>query len=201
MFSVNSCYNLLIAARQTEELNAPLLAALKKLWKSDIPSKILVFGWRLLLDRLPTRAALARRGFLANTDELRCVFCTQHDEDSTHLFFSCPFSQGVWNDVFQWIGKAIPTGLESCDHFMLFGDLFKLKDDGKIRFLVWLATTWNVWNLRNKVICNGVNPEAATLLEAIKISSWTWLSNRFGRNSCIPFSCWCIDPISCIQNS
>jgi hypothetical protein len=171
MFSVISLYNLLLAARQTKELNEPLLAALKKLWKSDIPSKILVFGWRLLLNRLPTRAALARRGVLANTNELQCVFCNQNEEDSIHLFFSCPFSQGVWNDVSQWIGKAIPTGLEPCDHFMLFGDLFKLKDDGKIRFLVWLATTWNVWNLRNKVIFYGVTPEAATLLEDIKISS------------------------------
>jgi hypothetical protein len=171
MFSVKSYYNLLLAARHTEELNEPLLAALKKLWKSDIPSKILVFGWRLLLNRLPTRAALARRGVLANTNELQCVFCNQSEEDSIHLFFSCPFSQGVWNDVSQWIGKAIPTCLEPCDHFMLFGDLFKLKDDGKIRFLVWLATTWNVWNLRNKVIFYGVTPEAATLLEDIKISS------------------------------
>jgi hypothetical protein len=107
----------------------------------------------------------------------------------------------VWNDVSHWIGKDIPTGMESCDHFMLFGELFKLKDDGKICFLVWLATTWNVWNLRNKVIFNGATPEASTLLEDIKISSWIWLSNRFSRNSCIPFSCWCIDHMSCIQST
>jgi hypothetical protein len=84
---------------------------------------------------------------------------------------------------------------------MMFGDLFKLKDDGKIRFLVWLAITWNVWNLCNKVIFYGITLEASRLLEDIKISSWTWLSNRFGRNSCIPFSCWCIDHMSCIQST
>jgi hypothetical protein len=70
---------------------------------------------------------------------------------------------------------------------MSFGELFNLKDAGKIRFLVWLATTWNVWNLRNKVIFNGDAPEPSTLLEAIKISSWTWFSNRFARNSLYSF--------------
>jgi hypothetical protein len=32
--------------------------AVKKLWKNDIPSKVNFFGWRLLLEKLPTRAAL-----------------------------------------------------------------------------------------------------------------------------------------------
>jgi hypothetical protein len=95
MFSVKSCYSLLLTFRQLAELDEDLLMALRKLWKSDIPSKVKVFGWRLLLKKLPTRAALSRRGILDNQHDLRCVFCSLSIEDTTHLFFSCPFIQGV----------------------------------------------------------------------------------------------------------
>ncbi|PNX61621.1 cysteine-rich receptor-like protein kinase, partial [Trifolium pratense] len=39
-----------------------ILTALHKLWKNNVPSKVGVFGWRLLLDKLPTRANLASKG-------------------------------------------------------------------------------------------------------------------------------------------
>ncbi|PNX60714.1 hypothetical protein L195_g060318, partial [Trifolium pratense] len=31
------------------------------LWRNDVPSKVNFFGWRLLLERLPTRMALHHR--------------------------------------------------------------------------------------------------------------------------------------------
>ncbi|MCI36007.1 hypothetical protein A2U01_0057229, partial [Trifolium medium] len=40
------------------ELDPNVLVAIRKLWRNDVPSKITVFGWRLLLERLPTRMAL-----------------------------------------------------------------------------------------------------------------------------------------------
>jgi hypothetical protein len=99
-----------------------------------------VFGWRLLLKRLPTRAALSRCEILVNPHELSCVFCSLPIEDTTHLFFSCPFSQGEWQEVFKWLGKDITVGSEGWHHFMLFGDLFRIKDDGRVRYLIWLAS-------------------------------------------------------------
>jgi hypothetical protein len=76
-------------------------------------------------------------------------------EDTTHLFFSCPFSQGVWNEILNWLGMDLP-GSEGWHHFMLFGDLFRIKDAGRVRYLIWLAVTWNISQLRNDVIFKGV---------------------------------------------
>ncbi|GAU32897.1 hypothetical protein TSUD_393180 [Trifolium subterraneum] len=61
LFSVKSCYNALLQNNQLEELDSNVLNAIKHLWRNDVPSKILVFGWRLLLERLPTRLALTQR--------------------------------------------------------------------------------------------------------------------------------------------
>ncbi|KAK2351717.1 hypothetical protein QL285_096925 [Trifolium repens] len=57
-----SAYFLLLNDRIMQDLNPFVLTALQMLWENDIPSKVGVFGWRLLLEKLPTRAALASRG-------------------------------------------------------------------------------------------------------------------------------------------
>jgi hypothetical protein len=85
------------------------------------------------------------------------------------------------------VGKSLPVGEVGWNHFMLFGDLFKVKDDGRVRYLIWLATTWNIWKHRNNIVFNGVLSEAKLVIDEIKISSWAWFSNRYGRKSCIPF--------------
>ncbi|CAJ2652779.1 unnamed protein product [Trifolium pratense] len=95
LFTVKSCYTYLLDLRQVEFQDSHVLEAIQRLWKSDVPSKVNVFGWSLLLNRLPTRAALYHRGILTNLHELSCVLCFQQAEDEKHLFFSCPFSKGV----------------------------------------------------------------------------------------------------------
>ncbi|PNX99941.1 cysteine-rich receptor-like protein kinase, partial [Trifolium pratense] len=61
LFSVKSCYSFISSSSQVSLMEANESEALSRLWKSDVPSKINVFGWRLLLNRLPTRLALHRR--------------------------------------------------------------------------------------------------------------------------------------------
>lgn len=58
-------------------------------WKCDVPSKVLAFSWRLILDMLPTRVALVRKGVLV--EDGGCVFCRADRKDSQHLFLGCTF--------------------------------------------------------------------------------------------------------------
>jgi hypothetical protein len=182
-------------------LDHVVLEAIKKLWKNDAPSKVLVFGWRFLLDRLLTRSALSHRGILNNPNDLSGVFCTHHLEETTHLFFHCPFSKGIWEAVFNWIGKSVPSVIDGCNHFTRFENLFWHQKNGQINHLIWLATTWSVWNLRNQVVFNGVTLVASTLLKDIKFYLWLWFSRRFACNSCITFTNWCKDFMSSILSA
>ncbi|PNX89544.1 ribonuclease H, partial [Trifolium pratense] len=61
IFTVKSVYSFFLSGRVMHDVNPGVLPALKSLWENDIPSKVGVFGWRLLLEKLPTRAALASR--------------------------------------------------------------------------------------------------------------------------------------------
>ncbi|GAU14631.1 hypothetical protein TSUD_96950 [Trifolium subterraneum] len=69
-FTVNSCYSSLLQRCNSVALDAGTITAVRKSWKNDIPSKVGVFGWRLLQDRLPTRASLASKGIITATHDL-----------------------------------------------------------------------------------------------------------------------------------
>ncbi|PNX92795.1 ribonuclease H, partial [Trifolium pratense] len=88
-FSVRSTYQFLQQGTMMEDFCPNTIAALKKLWKNDLPSKVSIFGWRLLLDKLPTRAALQRKRIISNPHDL----CFRSMEDASHIFLSCSFAQ------------------------------------------------------------------------------------------------------------
>ncbi|XP_058767768.1 uncharacterized protein LOC131641483 [Vicia villosa] len=56
------------------------------LWKAEVPFKIKAFGWRLFLDRLPTKELLMYRGIPISLDNLKCVFCGFCVENRNHSF-------------------------------------------------------------------------------------------------------------------
>jgi hypothetical protein len=108
-------------------LDPNVLGAIQKLGKNDVPTKINVFGWRLLLNKLPTRVVLHHRGILLNPHDLPCIFCFGPTEECSHLFFHCSFIKSIWKDVFRWLGYNFPSHLEGWNHFISFGNMIKSK--------------------------------------------------------------------------
>ncbi|CAJ2653429.1 unnamed protein product [Trifolium pratense] len=192
LFTVKSCYSLLLQYSNTVVLESNVLDAIQKLWKNDVSSKVNIFGWRLLLEKLHTRAALHHRGILNNSHDISCIFCYMHMEDCSHLFFNCSFVKGVWETIYRWLGQSLPADLEGWNHFLSFGSLVKSKKGNQIRHLIWLATTWCLWKLRNNVVFNGALPDASKLVDDIKTFSWFWFRGRFGRKSSFSFSSYCM---------
>ena len=60
------------------------------IWKAHVPLRIINFVWKLLHDRLPTKATLHNRGI--NNDET-CPLCNAEEETPTHLFLLRSFSK------------------------------------------------------------------------------------------------------------
>ena len=90
LYSVGSGYHLLneVVADENED------GALTLIWKMKIPSKVAHFVWRLVRDRLPTRANLRRRN--VQLDDYRCLFCSSHEEEVSHTFFGCQRIMPLW---------------------------------------------------------------------------------------------------------
>ncbi|GLT45963.1 hypothetical protein SLA2020_197560 [Shorea laevis] len=68
------------------------------IWSRFIPSKISIFVWRLLLNRLPTKDNLLLRG-VSLAPNTACVLCGAHLENVNHVFAKCWRSQNLWSRI------------------------------------------------------------------------------------------------------
>ena len=77
------------------------------IWDSKCTTKIKVFAWLLLADRVNTRNMLKRRQYNIGNN-VNCAICSCNVEETVeHLFFTCPFSQRCWRKVgMSWPGGA-----------------------------------------------------------------------------------------------
>ena len=84
-FSVRSLYNFLTLQPPAEQPDDA-----SSIWHKDVPLKVVLFAWRLIRDRLPTKDNLLRRGVI-HFDSRLCVAGCGTIETSYHLFLHCNF--------------------------------------------------------------------------------------------------------------
>jgi ribonuclease HI len=65
-----------------------------KLWNLEIPSKIKIFGWRVLHAMIPCRGVLANRHI---GNQGGCPLCLSSCEDIKHLLFTCTRAKEIWD--------------------------------------------------------------------------------------------------------
>ncbi|CAJ2644735.1 unnamed protein product [Trifolium pratense] len=198
-FSVRSTYMVLQDKRVGTTLDTNTVAALKRLWKNNVPSKVSLFGWRLLLEKLPTREALFCKGIITNNHERSCVFCFKEVEDIQHIFFTCCITSQIWQKIFVWLGTNVISFEDVTCHFTLFGELAKGNHSKRIRHIIWLATTWSIWRTRNNIIFRGDCVNISSLVEQIVYFSWFWFIGRTWNNVNLVFSEWRNNPLDCFQ--
>lgn len=94
-----------------------------KLGRNDVPSKIAIFAWRLMLDRLATRGALHSRGILISNHDLSYVLCFKEEETVAHMFCECEVSRQIWRGVFTWLGSDLSLSSNPVSNFKHFRSL------------------------------------------------------------------------------
>ncbi|XP_058750269.1 uncharacterized protein LOC131623286 [Vicia villosa] len=127
VFTVKSCCSLMRICQLEDVVEANRLAAINRIWKSSVPSKIKVFGWRFFLNRLPTKDQLAKRNVLHRIEDKLCVLCSVENEDLFHLCFLCSFARSVWINIGTWLDISLTEPLEGYLHFSYFLQALKGK--------------------------------------------------------------------------
>ncbi|KAK2454307.1 hypothetical protein QL285_001883 [Trifolium repens] len=200
MFSVKSTYDYLgIIFSPEPYFGEEDLRVLKNIWKSPAPSKVIAFSWKLLRNRIPTRANLVLRGVDVNGGLVDCVHCHGAEESALHLFLYCDFAMVVWKAIFRWLGVVIiiPHNL-----FSLFDCFVAAAGPKKVRkgfALIWHATVWSLWNSRNNVIFDNGVTDPEKVVDDIKLLSWKWGLSRHKIPICLYYE-WCWDPGLCLRN-
>lgn len=85
-------------------LEANKLWLLEFVWKTKAHSKVLLFGWRMVLRSLSLRAELAKRHIIVGALNTVCHFCLLLEERLNHFFLLFYFSIHFWTEACGWIG-------------------------------------------------------------------------------------------------
>ncbi|GAU31805.1 hypothetical protein TSUD_58060 [Trifolium subterraneum] len=100
-YSVHSAYHFL-----TFQDSVTLHVADGLIWHPRVPLKVSILAWRLLRDKLPTKANLITRGILSPEAHF-CVSGCRAVESAQHLFLSCSTFGHLWSMVSSWIGSPL----------------------------------------------------------------------------------------------
>jgi hypothetical protein len=169
-YSVRGAYQLL-----TFQDSFTLGEAGDLVWYKQVPLKVSIFAWRLLRDRLPTKANLVARGII--TPEVHfCVSGCGDIESAQHLFLSCSTFGSLWALVRSWIGFSSVDAHTLSDHFVQFTySAGGLRARRSFLQVIWLACVWVVWTERNSRLFRDTASPVDHLLDKVKMFSFRWL--------------------------
>jgi len=181
----------------TNGYNSQTNIPLELVWHHQVPLKVSVFAWRLIQDRLPTKANLAIRGVIP-ADDIFCVSGCGHVEMADHLFLLCPTFASLWQQVRDWIGFLGVDYNIIADHLAQFTHMTSVgKAKSLFMQLIWLLCSWVIWNERNNRLFNNIVTLVSRLLDKVKLLSLGWLKAKkamfvFGTKR------WWSSPLDCL---
>ena len=148
----------------------------KTIWKLKIPPRAVVFCWRLIKNRLPTRDNLLRRN--VGIQEVDCPLCGCVQEDVGHLFFNCKIIKGLWWESMRWILVVGPLPLSPACHFTQFCEGFGATVNHSRRCGWWIALTSSTWQHGNLLIFQGKSFDSSKVMDDALFLAWSWLKAK-----------------------
>lgn len=133
-------------------------------WRGFLPTKYSFIMW------------LALRSILQTRDNLRFLdidgnypFCGGMEESSNYLFFSCPFSLQVWDDIHSWLGlERRTTSIRSAVKWIK-RVARGTRMHSKASQIAITCTVYHIWLARNaKVFENTTESVQGTINSVIK---------------------------------
>ncbi|GAU37843.1 hypothetical protein TSUD_57030 [Trifolium subterraneum] len=140
-YFVRSTYQLL-----TSQDSVTLGVAEGLIWHTQIPLKVSIFAWRLLRDRLPTKANLVTRDILSS-EAHQCMSGCGTVESAQHLFLFCDTFGSLWLHVSSWMESSPVVYQTLSDHFVQFThSAGGSRARHSFMQLIWLVCTWALCN-------------------------------------------------------
>jgi len=148
------------------------------IWQKHIPSKVSLFVWRLLRNRLPTKDNLVRRHVLNHTDTT-CISGCGELETATHLFLYCDIFGSLWSHIWHLlhISSVMPGHIRQ--HFIQFTYMADLpRFTHSFSKIIWCASVWVLWKERNNRVFQNTDSNPSTLVEKVKLQSFLWVKSK-----------------------
>jgi len=155
-----------------------------------------MLGWRVLLDKLPTKTNLLVRG--VQLQHSLCELCRAHEENAKHLFFSCKVSQMVWNMCDRWLGVSTVHHVKAKSNFQHF-HLYDLNSRQNLVWKgMWLAIIGEIWKHRNGIIFNHRKVDPREIFDQAQVAAWVWMKHKIPAMT-FSYSDWYLSPHTCLK--
>ena len=162
-------------------------------WNHLILLKINCFVWRACMDRIPTTAALSRRG--VRTSSLSCSFCINGVDEANHIIADCPFALATLSRIMTWCNVPIQSFSSVTDIVNFAANWGHCPKRKKIMNAIVYGYTWCVWRARNDSVFNKTRTSPGKLADHIITVVFSWLKNRGNFGNCI-WANWCSQPFN-----
>jgi hypothetical protein len=156
------------------------------------------FAWQAILDRIPSRFNLSRRGVIKPPESKDCAFCRLVEEKSQHLLLQCDFASGVWYAIFNWLGFVYISPPNLLISFAAMSGLGVSKRRKKGLMLLWQVVLWSIWKARNDRLFNNKEASVNEVVDSIKHISWKWYLGRIANHPCLLYE-WLKEPWYCLE--
>lgn len=142
-------------------------------------SNVKAFVWRLVWNRIQTRANLRRRAVIQSLEASLCPLWNKVEKCGDHLFFSCSSSFEMWRAIYNWFDVSNALSSTSKTHFNQFLSLGRNKAQRLGELVVWMGTVWSLWIQRNVIVFkDGAKDDV--ILDLIQMHSWHWINAKVG---------------------
>jgi len=172
-YSVRGAYRFLTTSRQPLDRTQ-----VDDVWQKNIPSKVSLFVWRLLRNRLPTKDNLMQRHVL-HQSHMDCISGCGATETATHLFLHSDIFCSLWSLVWRWLQILLVLPADIRQFFIQFTNMTGLPIfTHSFLKIIWFASVWVLWKERNNRVFQNSVSDPSTLVEKVKMHSFLWLKSK-----------------------
>ncbi|PWA40745.1 RNA-directed DNA polymerase, eukaryota, Reverse transcriptase zinc-binding domain protein [Artemisia annua] len=164
-------------------------------WNTLVPIKVNILGWRIRMDRLPTREKLDQKGI--DLPSLLCPVCDTYIEDVNHVFLRCELASQIWDRIFRWLDMVQPVFLSITDILDWIDSMHSSLKRKKVLEAIILTSMWVIWKYRNNNLFGSVKMKRSCIFDIIVSNAFEWCSSRSRYCSRNP-SLWLQNPMLCI---
>jgi hypothetical protein len=141
-------------------------------------------GRLILQNRLKTADRIIKNG--GNAHPI-CQMCCTHNETSSHMLISCPFSRSVWHGLKEWLGAELlpPPPTQRYRRFKTWWNRMLSSGEpdratAKNRATKFIYAAWNIWKKRCLRLFDNKALTASQLQQIIRddVAHWHRVCDR-----------------------
>ncbi|KAJ9562123.1 hypothetical protein OSB04_007283 [Centaurea solstitialis] len=146
------------------------------LWNRIVPTKVRIFCWKAMIDRLPTKLNLIKRGVGIENDF--CDLCSENRETADHILVNCRKAVAVRRALNSQRNMLPISCSKVADIFEFMCDKNQTPTEQLFREVTGHAYLWTMWIGRNEKVFNQKSFDPIRTANGIKSLVFLWFKSR-----------------------